>query len=392
MLIGTLHNRKKLIDYRGNAINDIEYTYISSNFLEGLSAVKRIVFGKELLGFINEDGLEAIACRFDGRTYGFYDGLARIFSNNKGKWAYVNKEGIEITDYVFDDLYWLDDKGYHYNEKVEGVFFDDLRIVKSSGKFGCIDRTGKIIVICKHDEIKKIQNGVILVGKQEDRQSFFKIMKYGCINYSGEIIIEPKYDAVQFYKSFIKVYIGKPWIETKKVGMFSLDGTLILQCQYNEICLMDFPFVITQKNEACFLVNLQDNKSTYLDYEKIRTEDNFIYSYQKNGKIGWMFSNLKKITEPIYDLNFDFIKGRSMYISLRKKIDRDWKDNFYFKEGFQKVKRENKFGFIDLEGKEVIKCIYDNAESFYVGYAKVSLNGIEGYINYSGEFFSQKEK
>ncbi len=43
-----------------------------------------------------------------------------------------------------------------------------------------------------------------------------------------------------------------------------------------------------------------------------------------------------------------------------------------------------KFGYFDSEGKEIIVCKYDFAEDFQNGRAKISLNGIEGVIDTSG--------
>ena len=55
-----------------------------------------------------------------------------------------------------------------------------------------------------------------------------------------------------------------------------------------------------------------------------------------------------------------------------------------FSEGLASVRLNGKWGFIDKTGKEVIPCIYDYAKSFSNGIAWVKLNGEGYYINING--------
>ena len=60
-----------------------------------------------------------------------------------------------------------------------------------------------------------------------------------------------------------------------------------------------------------------------------------------------------------------------------------------FSDGYAKVKNYWMYGFINKEGKKVIPCIYENAFSFFEGYAYVlsenyRRNRRSGYINKDG--------
>lgn len=57
------------------------------------------------------------------------------------------------------------------------------------------------------------------------------------------------------------------------------------------------------------------------------------------------------------------------------------------KEGLCSFKKDEKYGYSDKDGKEVIPCIYDSVEEFSNGLAKVKLNDKWGYINKKGEQF-----
>ena len=58
----------------------------------------------------------------------------------------------------------------------------------------------------------------------------------------------------------------------------------------------------------------------------------------------------------------------------------------YFHEGLSRVMKDNnKWGFIDISGKEVIPCIYDRVNMFLEGLAGVNKDGKYGYIDKSGK-------
>jgi hypothetical protein len=59
----------------------------------------------------------------------------------------------------------------------------------------------------------------------------------------------------------------------------------------------------------------------------------------------------------------------------------NWKEKYddvgSFQEGRAWVKLNRKYGFVDLQGNEVIPPKYDDVFSFYEGRARVRLNGKE---------------
>lgn len=59
----------------------------------------------------------------------------------------------------------------------------------------------------------------------------------------------------------------------------------------------------------------------------------------------------------------------------------DFDDN----SGWAVVNRDNKFGYINRLGQEVIECKFDDAYDFDVNFAQVGLNGKRGLINKQGE-------
>ena len=67
-------------------------------------------------------------------------------------------------------------------------------------------------------------------------------------------------------------------------------------------------------------------------------------------------------------------------IVTSKKYDAVWD----FSEGLAKVELNDKYGFINKEGKEIVPCKYDSIDDFFEGRARVRIgwkNGKWGFIN-----------
>ena len=79
-----------------------------------------------------------------------------------------------------------------------------------------------------------------------------------------------------------------------------------------------------------------------------------------------------KIEEPEVEIEYPIV------------INKAYNDAFSFYEGFACVKKDDKEGFIDKSGNEVIPCIYDSTGSFFEGLANVKMSGKYGFIDKSG--------
>ena len=77
----------------------------------------------------------------------------------------------------------------------------------------------------------------------------------------------------------------------------------------------------------------------------------------------------------------NFYLQRALLLSFLKIY---YKDYYGFSDGLAAVELNDKFGFIDKTGREVIPLIYDNAYSFSNGLAVVALNGKYGFIDETG--------
>jgi hypothetical protein len=88
-------------------------------------------------------------------------------------------------------------------------------------------------------------------------------------------------------------------------------------------------------------------------------------------KYGFADSNRNIIAEPVYDDSRFYIGASSA--------------NSGFNEGLSPVKKNGRWGYIDLKGKVVIDFLFNDAWCFSEGLASVKLNGKYGYINNKGK-------
>lgn len=106
-----------------------------------------------------------------------------------------------------------------------------------------------------------------------------------------------------------------------------------------------------------------------------------------NGSIGTVYYTFKEGL-CLVDLGYIDENGRLVIDRLQEVSPNYEPYNYYsvgsFSEGLARVCRNQKYGYIDISGKEIIPCIYDYAFDFSEGLALVKENGKFGYIDTKG--------
>ena len=97
------------------------------------------------------------------------------------------------------------------------------------------------------------------------------------------------------------------------------------------------------------------------NYDDIRGISESLVCVRRNGNWGFINEEGEEVVKPIYD------------------------NAHCFSEGLARVEINDKWGFINKDGEEVIKPIYDNAHCFSEGLARVEINDKWGLINKKGE-------
>lgn len=221
--------------------------------------------------------------------------------------------------------------------------------------------------------------------------------KKGLLNEDGKMVVEAVYDEL--------IYDGKD-----KNGISAKDGEdwFYISSEGYKVKEPDSPCEYLGPVSDKRIVARRNGKYGYLDSNmNVKTE--FIYDdataiHEGVGAVRqgekWALVNKKGelLTEYIYD---DVAVNSAGICSLNKVIGVCQNGSWYLintegerisEESYQDMKAfesgqpcavclQNRWGYADLEGRLVIECVYEDAESFANDYAPVCQDGLWGYID-----------
>lgn len=220
-----------------------------------------------------------------------------------------------------------------------------------------------------------------------------------------------------------------------KWGIASVDGTLIIPCQYEKISTLHQNRAIVKKDGIIFAVDSDNNRiavasdeaQDFRNFSENRTalllsdgwrratgdfeigenvfEDIGMYSggyaaAKTEGRWGVINIGKEWLIEAQYDEIIQdelgrcygqgavFVKsGELVYLysngTLQQTTYQDARP--FSDEGFAAAKQNGKWGFIDTSGKAMIDFVYDDALSFSGHLAAVKTGGLWGYVNVYGK-------
>jgi len=224
------------IDKSGKWLGNFKVYSNAQDFSEGLALV--IVPGERGFGYIDATGNMAIP-QDDSHEAGgqFHEGLAAI--KQGGKWGYIDKSGKMVI-------------APQFNEALR--FSEGLASVKSGDKWGFIDKSGKMAVAPQYEMAYQHEEGLAAVkqggkwgfidntGKMviparfQDAYGFSEGLvdvkdegRWGFIDKSGKMVITAKYDAVHaHFEGLAGVKQGGKW------GYIDKTGTMVISPQFDE--------------------------------------------------------------------------------------------------------------------------------------------------------------
>jgi len=389
-------------------------------------------------GFYNTSGKEIVPLKYD-YVYSFCDGVARVeVGDTFEEYVYINKAGVRIGQENF---------------RAQGDFSEGFGHVAVDEKHGYIDKNGKIVIPLVYSSAGSFKNGFAVVSKEIESES-----RYGLIDKSGKEVIPCIFDGVELRTDgFVLVDTGRHigesiyWYDEPVISNYGLYNTLgqqITPLVYNEISEFTNDFALASRNGEVFLINkegeeiansfkyvqavnniaiiedkvdkcsLVNNKGKviaihdyiYLNADSsiicndggLLNEKNLVYQgknalFSKNGtsltdvkydyigiskegfhivvvdnKYGFINCEGKEVVSPKYSVVGDFFHGMAIV-----------NDSAYYNEDYGWV--GGHWGFIDQTGKEVIPMIYDAAEPFFDGLALVEKNKEKFYIDTTGK-------
>ncbi len=294
--------------------------------------------------------------------------------------------------------------------------FDNWIMVKKQGKSGIMDLNGKMLLDPVYDSIK-YENKVFLVKTRTDGErgwsmvngsgtiktdqvyqdiswlgdSFFEAKRdgyWGILNSQGKEIIFCKYDSIIQYtegKLLVK-FLGED-------GILNLDGSWEILPNQKDIEIVDPMRYLVRSPYGSYVAYYPDTKDFSAEYFLYKYEDRYLEK-TLDLKYGLLNESGKRIIRPEFDtisnLQEDTIyyakseKGYS-FITKSGEILIEHDDRFQeirnMAEEFIGVKIDNRWGFVDMNGKLRIANQYENIGPFNEGLAPIKIRNRWGYID-----------
>ncbi|MEG0514946.1 MAG: WG repeat-containing protein [Cetobacterium sp.] len=228
---------------------------------------------------------------------------------NKNMDLYISGEKITLKEY--------EDFKYHSRDRY---------IVKKDKKYGLIDSKEKILIPIDYDYINVDKQKNIIIGKDNN---------YGVFSKDGVEIVPLKYKYIERHSNGFSIVST----DNRVGGVISSTNEIILPFEYEWIYLTKNNSYIVKKDEKYGILTKQGEEKIPIVYEKIFQVAKNRYAIKSNNKYS------------LYDENG---------IVLSKEYD-------YIGEEFQgriPVKKNKKYGYISMEGKEIINLKYEELGVF----------------------------
>jgi hypothetical protein len=181
-------------------------------------------------------------------------------------------------------------------------------------------------------------------------------------------------------------------------GATDASGNVIIPKKYSQIDYIDLGFYAVEDKHRKIIFNELGQLVLEIDScEYLSNFINGIASFKVKDKFGFIDEKGNIIVQPKYDnhnnysndLTISYPINNYRYLDENGVVKIESKSSLhpkgFFSEGLAAVKLNNKMGFIDKTGSEVIPIIYDFVYNFSDGLALVGLNGIQSFIDKTGQ-------
>jgi hypothetical protein len=354
-----------LADKNGNTVLQPKYLFLG-DFRDGLAKVMNSYY---YVGYININGDLVVPCKYmqGGASAGFSNGFDVVRGAN-GLFGFINRKGEEIVQTNYSYARYVDGKGYALI--FDGEVFDKQGYpypYDFDAKIGVIDTLGReIIGFNKYEYINYgIKPGTFIIKKGDF---------YGVIDYKENAIIPSVYDRIDNTAGYYRVVQGN------KRGLYSTTGKISLPVQYDNVgglFYKDKTVFCVSQSDKYYLIDEDGKILTTKKYESIGNyvngvnwSNNFFGSWtmslynramcKYNGKFGWI--NIDG--EEVIACQYDDVFRNDFYLSPQAGIIAVVKT----------VNGKYKCGVIDINGQTILPLIYDDLEVLKEN-IKVELNG-----------------
>lgn len=304
--------------------------------------------GSNKFGYIDTLANWIILPQYDD-AMDFSEGFASVCKNDSC--FYISKDGKSISGNYFEET-----ESYKNGVAIvkKGTFFylinrsgqiiskpyteinnssDDLFVCKKDGFFGAINADAEVVIPFEYNKLGDFKNGF----------AYYLTTTFGLVN-KNNVTIKAEWDWISDSDENEIAIVASE----KKYGLLKTNGEIILPAQYDYIKPCSNGIYLIVKNnlygfynciEKCFVTGIE------FDYNNSYEPD-----YYSNGKY---FKLFKKDDVALIDANGRYSIPFGLYSNL-----------FFAKCDIVRIKKNNKYGFVDRKLKQVSPIDFNEATDF----------------------------
>lgn len=347
----------------------------------------------------------AIAAATNGRITVNYPNVRQLKPNQSSTRGEVTAflcQSLQLARTIPTQYIAGDNKLFAIEPEMGGIapFRNGLAVAFVNGKYGYIDKTGKLAIAPKYENAGSFSEGLAAVQVGG---------KWGYIDTKGNLAIQPKFtSADSFSEELAKVRLDN------QLGFIDKTGKLVITTNFeNSYGFSDGLAVVWNQSEWGY-IDKTGKLLMPLQPHALGPFSEGLADISVNGKYGFIDKTGKMIIEPQFEEVRPFSEGLaavkmrlSEYSSQWGYIDKTGKvviePKFFkaqrFSEGLAGVKINTQWGFIDKTGSAVIPDKFvgpeyyygDGVEPFIGGLAMVRMGEKAGFIDKTGNFVIQPQ-
>ncbi len=322
--IAKLNGKFGVINKSGRVIAPFNFTDANLYYSEGMIAVADTVNGTKQWGVVDAANAKIIPCRYE-RVGNFSTGVAPVWKN--GKCWFIDASGQQVFNSFYEDI----------RVGILDEFADGFASVKRNGKWGLINRNGTLVIQCQYaNDIDNVIDGLAVVKNKDG--------KYGVIDTGNHIVIPFEYEHIGGYNDG-RIRVSK----NRKYGFVDRNNRVVVPIIY--------------AYAGYFKRGVAEVEDTTLGYAR-PAPGYYIDTNGKKVEIAVLENTEQANRQPT-----------GKYIQVEA-----------FSDGLAAVlSGNNKWGFINEFGAEVIPCKYASVTQFVGGYSSVYSEGHHFIINKAGK-------
>lgn len=280
---------------------------------------------------------------------GFIDSKGKIAIKPVYRRSTVFRNGFAIVSLDDDERFFIDSSGHRLTAPAfeeAWLFNEGLAGVKVNGKWGFIDRNGKLVIPAKFDAADSFCGGLAVVAVNKGDK-----LKFGFIDKTGKYTVQPKLNYITAFADGIAQFSNDAeYIQrstyfvvdtTAHYGLINSTGKVVAEPKFNKIETFHEGFAgAVSEGRSGFIDKTGNWLKGFDGYVKRWFSEGLVAVYMPGKGYGYMDKNARFVIEP------QFVEGKE------------------FSGGLAPVKTEKGWGYIDKTGKMVIPEKFSDGNPF----------------------------